>query len=212
MSHDAHALIAGDLAALHRERRRHFGPALVLVLLLIGGFLVLTGVRPDLWAQPAWQLGLQLAVWLLCLVALPAVGLGLWFPARGLRVALALAASLAAVGAALGPGLLDMFSGTGPEGQELLPARVDACMQATLGSGFALFVVAVLSGAFIQRRGRGGALWLSGGIALVALDAIVWHCPSTDLRHNLHSHLGAALVLLALAAVAGLLVHRRARG
>lgn len=207
MTHDARTLIEGDLAGLRRERRRHFGPALVIALLAVGGFLVLTGVRPDLWSQPGWQLGLQLAVWLLCLVALPAVGLGLWFPARGPRIALALAAVLAASGAALGPGLVDMFSGTGPEGQ----MTVDFCTQAMLGNGFVLFVVAVLSGAFIQRRGRGGALWVSGGIALMALDAIVWHCPSQDLGHNLRSHLGAALVLLALAGAAGALVHRRAR-
>lgn len=209
MSHDARALILADMADLRRDRRRHFAPALVLVLITLGGFFLLSGLRPDLWAQPAWQLGLQLATWLLCLVALPAIGLGLWFPARGWRALLALAAVGAAVGAALGPGLMDMVQGTGPERQAL---RVDPCVTATFVEGGLVFAIGVLSGAFVQRRGRGGALWLSGGIALVALDAVVWHCPSLDLWHNLQSHLGAALGLLALAAVGGLLVHRRGRG
>ena len=37
---------------------------------------------------------------------------------------------------------------------------------------YLVFAIGVLSGAFLQRRGRGSALWLSGGIALMALDAV----------------------------------------
>ena len=92
MSVDAQALIVGDLRALRRGRARHFVPALVLSLLLVGGFLVIGGLRPDLWRQPGPQLAAQLATWLLCLVALPAVGLGLWFPSLPLRVGLVVAA------------------------------------------------------------------------------------------------------------------------
>ena len=206
MSHDVQPLILGDLRELRRERRRHFMPALVLVLITLGGFFLLSGLRPDLWHQAGWQLGLQLATWLLCLVALPAVGLGLWFPGRVTRVVLVLAALAAAIGAALGPGLMDMVQGTGPERAAL---RLDYCMTATFLEGGLVFAVGVLSGAFLQRRARGSALWLSGGIALMALDAVVWHCPSNDLWHNLQSHLGAALVLLVIAALAGILVHRR---
>jgi len=206
VSHDVQQLILGDLDALRRDRRRHFMPALVLVLVSLGGFFLLTGLRPDLWHQAGWQLGLQLATWLLCLVALPAVGLGLWFPGRATRVVLALAAIAAAVGAALGPGLMDMVQGTGPERHGV---RLDSCMTSTFAEGGLVFAIGVLSGAFLQRRGRGSALWLSGGIALMALVAVVWHCPSQDLWHNLQSHLGAALLLLALAAVAGVIVHRR---
>jgi hypothetical protein len=206
VSRDAAGLILGDLAELRRQRRRHFVPALALALLVLGGFLLLTGLRPDLLHQPAWQLALQLATWLLCLVALPAIGLGLWFPGRWVRVAVALAAVGAAIGAALGPGLMDMVHGTGPDGQAL---SLDYCMQATFLQGGLLFAVGVISGAFVARVGRGGALWLSGGIALMALDAVVWHCPSQDLSHNLQSHLGAAVLLLVVAAVGGLIVHRR---
>lgn len=208
MSLDAHSLIAGDLRGLRRDRRRHFVPAAILVLLLLGGFLLLTGLRPDMWMQPGWQIAAQLAVWLLCLVALPAVGLGLWFPSRPLRLALAVCAVLAAVAAALGPGLMDMFVGTGQLDQG---PRADRCVAATFGAGITMLAIGVLSGAFAQRRRPGAALWISGGVTLMALDAIVWHCPSDDLGHNLYSHLGAAALLLLLAAAVGVITHARQR-
>lgn len=208
MSVNAEALIVGDLRALRRGRARHFLPALVLSLLLLGGFLTLTGLRPDLWLQPGWQIAAQLAVWLLCLVALPAVGLGLWFPGRAVKVVLAVAAVAVAVAAALGPGLLDMFRGAGALGQG---PQLDLCVASTIGAGLPLIALGVLSGAFAQRRKAGGGLWVSGGLALMALDAITWHCPSDDLGHNLFSHFGAAGLLLVLAAVAGVVAHRRQR-
>ena len=207
MNVDVPALIRGDLQALRRGRARHFVPALVLSLLIVGGFLLATGLRPDLWRQPPTQLVAQLAVWLLCLVALPAVGLGLWFPSFAVRVLLALAAVVAAVVAALGPALSDLVFGAGASGQP----RLDMCVQATFVTGLVLLTLGVLSGAFAQRRRAGGALWVSGGVALMALDAIVWHCPSTDAGHNLFSHLGAAALLLLLAAVVAVLTHRRQR-
>ena len=205
MSIDAEALVVEDLRALRRGRARHFVPALVLSLLTVGGFLVVGGLRPDLWLQPPVQLVAQLAVWLLCLVALPAVGLGLWFPPRPLRVVLASAAVLAAVLAALGPGLFAMLPGTGQGPQ------MDPCVAGTFGSGLGLLAIGVLSGAFAARRWPGSAIWVSGGVALMALDAVVWHCPSEDMHHNLFSHLGAALLLLLLASVVAVIVHRRQR-
>lgn len=208
MTVDAEALIRGDLRALRRGRARHFLPALGLSLLFIGGFLTLEGLRPDLWLQPAWQIAAQLAVWLLCLVALPAVGVGLWFPGRAMKLALAIGAVIAALAAAFGPALLDMFPGTGPLSQG---PQFDRCVASMLGSGFPLIALAVLSGAFAQRRRAGGGLWVAGGLALMALDAITWHCPSNDLGHNLFSHAGPAGLLLGLAAVAGVIAHRRQR-
>ncbi len=98
-----------------------------------------------------------------------------------------------------------MFSGTGQGPQ------VDKCVAGTFGSGLALLAIGVLSGAFAARRRAGSAIWVSGGVALMALDAVVWHCPSDDMRHNLFSHLGAALLLLLLASVAAVVVHRRQR-
>ena len=74
MSLDAVQLIVADLQATRRARTRHFLPALILSLMVVGGLLVLEGLRPDLWHQPVGQLLAQLAVWALCLVALPANG------------------------------------------------------------------------------------------------------------------------------------------
>lgn len=204
MSLDAARLIAADLHATRRARARHFVPALILSLLVVGGFLVLTGLRPDLWHQPLAQLLAQLAVWALCLVALPAVGLGLWFPPRALRLVLAIAAVAAALLAALGPDLTRILgTGQGPQ--------LDYCVTATVGSGFLVLAIGVLSGAFAARRGAASGLWVSGGLSLMALDAVVWHCPSDDAGHNLYSHLGAAALLMLLASAAGWIVHRRQR-
>ncbi len=213
MSLDVERLIVGDLQAARRGRARHFVPALVLTLLVIGGFLLLEGLRPDLWRQQPAQLIAQLAAWALCLVALPAVGLGLWFPARPVRALLIAGAVAAALVAGIGPGLWDLFSGTGAFGQAALEQgpRLDYCVTATFGSGLALLAIGALSGAFAQRRRPGSALWVSGGVALMALDAVAWHCPSDDVGHNLFSHLGAATLLLALAGVTGLIVHARQR-
>lgn len=206
MSVNAELLIVGDLQALRRGRARHFMPALVLSLLLVGGFLTVDGLRPDLWLQPAWQIGAQMAVWLLCLVALPAVGIGLWFPSRALKVVLATGAVLAALAAALGPALLDMLPGPLSQGPTF-----DRCVATMMGAGIPLIALGVMSGAFAQRRSAGGGLWVSGGLALMALDAITWHCPSNDLGHNLFSHFGSAGLLLVLAALAGFTAHRRQR-
>lgn len=206
MSLDAARLITADLQLARRARARHFGPALILSLLFVGGFLVLEGMRPDLWRQPGAQLLAQLAVWGLCLVALPAVGLGLWFPPRPLRIGLVIAAIAAAVLAALGPDLGRILGGTGQG------PRLDYCVAGTVGTGLVVLTIGVLSGAFAARRRATSALWVSGGLSLMALDAIVWHCPSDDPGHNLFSHLGAAALLMLLASVAGLIVHRRQRG
>lgn len=202
MTVDAHAVIVGDLKALRRGRARHFLPALMLCLLVLGGFLLVGGLRPDLWRQPGPQLPAQLALWLLGLVALPAIGLGLWFPRPAVSGALAAAAAIAAMVAALGIPLRW-------PGATAFP--LDRCGATTLGSGIGLLAIAVLSGAFVARRRPGSALWVSAGVALMALDVIVWHCPSADPIHNLYSHLGAAIVVLMVAAAVGLVVHRRQR-
>ncbi|MBA3548066.1 MAG: hypothetical protein H0T76_16415 [Nannocystis sp.] len=208
MSLDALGLIVADLRAGRQARVRYFMPALVLALLLVGGFLVLEGLRPDLWRQPLGQLGAQLAVWLLCLVAMPAVGLGLWFPARSLRIVLVIAAIAAAAVAALGQDLWAILTGGGVPGQG---PRLDYCLGATVGAGFVLLALGVLSGAFAARRRASSALWVSGGMSLMAFVVSVWHCPSADPGHNLYSHLGAALLLMLLASGAGLIAHHRQR-
>lgn len=205
---DVRQLIAGDLRAQRRERARHYRLALLLVVMASAGLLMGTGVRPDLLSQPPIQLALQLLTWVLAFVALPAVGLGLWFPGPRIRVALAVTAAAVAALVAAGPGLMDMSDGTGTSGHGL---RLDFCVQLTLGSGALTVLACAASGAFAQRRRPTAALWLAGAVALIAVDTAAWHCPWTDLGHTLPSHLGAGALLLALAGVVGVWLHRHQR-
>ncbi len=205
---DARRLIEGDLQAQRRERAQHFRPALLLVVLVSAGMLMVTGVRPDLLSQPPAQLALQFLTWALAFVALPAVGLGLWFPSARARLGLAALAAAVAALVAAGRALSDMFGETAFEGAGL---RLDYCTKLTLGSGVLTLLVCAVSGAFAQRRRPGGALWLAGAVALIAVDTTTWHCPWTHLGHTLPSHLGAGALLLALAGGAGLVLHRRQR-
>lgn len=205
---DARRLIAGDLAAQRRERAQHFRAALLLTALGAAGLLAGTGVRPDLLAQPPAQFGLQLLVWALAFVALPTLGLGLWFPGRAVRVVVAAIAAGAAALVAAGPALWDRSATTGPPGHG--PA-LDFCTRLTLGSGAVTLLVCAVSGAFVARRRPSGALWLAGAVALVAVDTATWHCNWADLGHTLPSHLGAGAVLLALAGLVGVGLHRRQR-
>lgn len=209
MTVDAKRLISGDLQAQRRERAQHFKAALLLVALGSAGLLTAVGVRPDLLRQPPGQLALQLLAWTLAFVVLPALGLGLWFPGARARWAIAGLAAATAGLVAAGPALLDMSHSTGPTGPGL---AFDYCTRLTLGSGALTLVVCALSGAFAMRRRPSAALWLAGSVVLIAVDTATWHCPWTHLTHTLPSHLGAGGLLLALATIAGLWLHRRQRG
>lgn len=198
---DARRLIEGDLQDLRRERALHFRPALVLAVLAPAGLLLYTTLRDDLLRQPAWLLALQGVIWLLALLALPAIGLGLWFPSRPARVALAGAALAAASVVALGPELF-----RGPLEGDLF--RLGYCSYLTLGAGALVLAVCAISGAFAQRRRTTAALWLSASIALIGVVTTTWHCPVTELDHTLPMHLGSGALLLAVAAATGVAAHR----
>ncbi|HEY8379048.1 MAG TPA: hypothetical protein VIK91_21295 [Nannocystis sp.] len=206
---DARALITEDLAARRRERAQHFRAAWVLAVLIPALGLLATGVRGDLWQQPAWVLGLQLLVWPLALFALPAIGLGLWFPGRAARVALGVLAAAVAVAVAAGPVLFDMSYAPGPEDH---PAYRVGCALLTLGAGALVLAVCALSGAFAQRRRRAAGLWLAAAIALIGVETTTWHCVIINLDHTLPSHLGAGVLMLLLAGLVGAALHRRQRG
>lgn len=203
---DARRLIAGDLQAQRRERATHFRGALALSVALPAALIAVTGLRHDLLTQPTWLISLQILVWALALVALPAIGLGLWFPGRPARVVLGALAGAAAVLVAAGPQLVDAAALAGPAG-----LRLDGCTRLTFGSGVLLLAVCALSGAFAIRRRPAAALWLSAAIALLAVDTTAWHCYLTDLDHTLPSHLGSGALLLLLAGVLGVALHRRQR-
>ena len=202
---DAARLITADLATDRRARAQHFRAAAVLAVVAPGLVLFAVGARPDLLAQPPWILALQLLVWALALAALPALGLGLWFPRRAARIVLGLAAALAGLVVALGPALLDMS-------HEAMFDHGLACASLTLALGALLLAICAVSGAFAQRRRRVAALWLAAAVALVGVDTIAWHCPVTDTGHTVTGHLGAGVVTLLIAGLVGAALHRRQRG
>ncbi|MDC0715380.1 hypothetical protein [Nannocystis bainbridge] len=206
---DAKSLIAGDLAERRRERLQHFRPAWLLAAAIPLVGLLATGARDDLWAQPAWILALQAFVWGLALFALPALGLGLWFPGRAARIALGLVAAVVAVLVAAGPALFDMSY---PTGMEDHPIYQIGCASLTLAAGALVLAICAVSGAFVQRRRSAGALWLAAAIALVGIVTTTWHCVITGLDHTLPSHLGAGVLMLLLAGLVGAALHRRQRG
>jgi hypothetical protein len=204
---DAAKLIIADLESLQRERRRHFLPALLIVVLALAAGMVTLGLRPDLLAQPWWQLALQCVLWVLCLIVFPAIGLGLLFPSRNARIALAAGAVGLTVVATLG--LPD-------------PALFRADEHVHVGGGCSMMIaiytlvvllMGLLSGAFVQRRKVSAVYWIAAGISLTALTAITWQCPMTGAAHVVPSHLAVAAGLMIGTSLVGMLVHRkRARG
>ncbi|MCA9660823.1 MAG: hypothetical protein KC486_20945 [Myxococcales bacterium] len=208
---DVSALIVGDLERRRRDKRRHFLPALLLVVLFVGGSLAFIGVRADLLDQPLWQLALQLLLWILCFLIFPAIGLGLLFPRRTTRVLLAVTAVATTVVAAVGQGLSDLASLS----DHLAGEHGLGCGAYMIGAGMVLLAIGYLSGAFVQRRRPAAVFWITAGVALASLNLVTWHCPATGLAHLLPGHLGGAAILLILASVVASIAHlreSRARG
>lgn len=199
-SDNAFQAIMQDLRKQQRVRRAHFLPALLLVAILVIGVLVSLEVRPDLLEQPPAQLALQGALWIVCLLVLPAVGVGLLFPGRWMRVSLATGAILLAAAASTGWPLTDLHHGEA--------VGIDGCMTIVMGTGIMLVLIGFLSGAFVQRRGVASVFWVAAGLALVALNVVTWHCPASGLLHVLPSHLGGAALLMSVAVAVGVLSRR----
>lgn len=201
---DAATLIVADLDAQQQRRRRHFLPALLIVIAALVGGMVVLGLRPDLLAQPWWQLAIQCVLWVLCLIVFPAIGLGLLFPSRGLRIGLA--------SGAVGLTLLATL-GLEQSAAEIAEAHShDRLGCATLVSVYAVMVLVMglLSGAFVQRRRTSAVYWIAAGVALTGLNAITWQCPVTGAAHVLPGHLAVALGLMIASSLVGIWVHRRA--
>jgi drug/metabolite transporter (DMT)-like permease len=201
---DAAKLICADLERQQQRRRRHFLPALAIVVLALGGGMTVVGLRPDLLAQPWWQLALQCVLWLLCLIVFPAIGLGLLFPSRGVRIGLAAGAVGLTVLATLGLPGPAMFA---PDDHGKLGCSVLISVYGTV-----VLLMGILSGAFVQRRKTAAVYWIAAGIALTGLTAITWQCPVTGVSHILPSHLGMAAALMLATSLIGLLMHRRRDG
>ena len=205
MTVDSKQIIMSDLEDLQSRRRRHFGLALVLAIAVVGTAVAL-GVRPDLLNQPPLQLVAQAVLWLVCLVLFPAIGVGLWFPRRRTRVALAITGVAAMVVATTG--WPRVAHGSGTHGSW---AGLDPCIATVLASGVLLLALGILSGAFVQRRRATSVYWVAAGLSLAALDLVTWMCPDRGLKHVLPSHLGGASLLMVLALLVGLWVHRQGR-
>ncbi len=194
--------IRSELGAQQRARRAHFRPALLLSLVVVLAPLVVMGVRPDLWQLPPAQLGVQILLWVLCLVVFPAIGVGLLFLGRAARVGLAVVAVALTVVASTGwP-----FSGSHMGHAD---GHVLGCFSVTVAIGVVMLGIGVISGAFVQRRRVSAVFWLASGLALVALNVVTWHCPNSGMLHVLPSHVGGAALLLGLAAVIGVVVRRK---
>lgn len=202
---DAYHAIVADLERGQKARRAHFLPAIMLVAIVVLGFFVVMRVRPDLLDQPPEQLAVQCVMWVLCLLLMPAIGVGLFFPNRRLRLAIAVAAVFCAMAATTGwPfGAPDMH---GPDG------GLDRCAAVVVGTGVLMLGIGMLSGAFVQRRRITGVFWVVAGLSLAALNIVTWHCPQSGLMHVLPSHLGGAGLLLAVGAAIGVMGWRRERG
>jgi hypothetical protein len=198
---DAAELILADLGVQQERRRRHFLPALLIAIIAIAGPMLIVGVRPDLLAQPAWQLALQCVLWLLCLIVFPAIGLGLMFPSRTTRVVLA--------GGAVGLTLLATLGVPAGLGADDHAHSGAGCSMLIIFYALAVLLMGLLSGAFVQRRRVSAVYWIAAGISLTALSAITWQCPATGVAHVLPSHLAVAAGLMIATSIVGILVHRR---
>ena len=187
--------IVQDLRGLQRERRRHFAVAFLLVLAAVATFAAVKA-RADLWQQPPLELAGQLGIWGLALVIYPAIGIGLIFPPRWMRILVL----------ALGAGAVAMVvqAWSTPGGAPLHLMALDPCSATVLAGGSFLIVLALSSGAYLQRRRVGGLLWIAAAIALAGFDLVTWLCPAQAVPHVVPSHLGAAALLLAAALGLGL--------
>ena len=201
---DVAQVILKDLELEQRDRRRHFLPALFIVVLALGGGFLMTGMRPDLLEQPWWQLALQCLLWILCLIVFPAIGLGLMFPSRGARIGLAAGAVGLTLLATLGLPSAEMFGGADKHFH-----LAGGCGMMITVYAVAVLLMGLISGAFVQRRKLSAVYWIAAGISLTALTAITWHCPMNGAAHVLPSHLGVAAAMMIGVSVIGMVAHRR---
>jgi len=170
-------------------------------LVAVVALLVVLGVRPDLLGLSPARLAVQVVLWALCLVVFPALGVGVLFVGRMMRVILAVSAIALTVVASTGWPFAPLAHAPG--------AASLGCFSVTLATGIALLGIGVLSGAFLQRRKMTAVFWIAAGLSLVALNVVTWHCPASGMLHILPSHVGGAAVLLGLAALVGWFVRRR---
>jgi hypothetical protein len=196
--------IEANLSSALRRRRSHFLPATLLATAAVAGVLIAGTLRPDLLEQAPSQLTVQALLWVLCLLVLPAIGVGVLFVGRTARIALIVAAIVATAAATTGWPLTRSWHAGHAE-------PIGGCLALVGAVGVLLLGLGFISGAFVQRRRASSVFWVAAGLSLAALNVATWHCPITGLLHVVPGHLGGAALLLVLAAVVGMWAHRRAR-
>ena len=200
MKRDASTLIEADLDAAAAHKRRHFLPALIGATSLVGALLAMAGVRDDFAQMPGWRQFALTGSWIVCGLLFPAVGVGLWFPRRSLRVAVVLMGIVLPLSSVLG----------WPLGHEA-PHAAAPCGLALLGLGGGLVGIGAVSGAFAQRRAVGSSAWVAGGLTLTALATTSWVCPVDEGGHLTWGHVVPGLLLAAFAVGLGRWLHARQR-
>ncbi|MCR9164857.1 MAG: hypothetical protein ACE37F_15265 [Nannocystaceae bacterium] len=192
--------IGDDLSAAAAQKRRHFVPAALGAAALCLALLAMAGTRDDFAALPPWRQLAFAASWIVGGLLFPAVGVGLWFPGRAGRIALAAAGIALPVCAVLGgPAAHEGDHPAGPCGLAL------ACL------GLALVGLGALSGAFAQRRAARSTGWVAAGLTLSAATTSGWICPYDAPTHLLWGHVAPALALVVVAAALGRWMHARQR-
>ncbi len=197
---DIFEAISADLDREQSTKRRHFTPALLIALGVVALLFGALGIRQDLFDQPLWRIATQGGLWLVCLILFPAIGIGLWFPSRALRIGIATVGGGLALVSALG------WPPTSPTGDGGGP-----CAMMLLSVGAVFLGLGALSGAFGQRRASSSTFWVASGIALGALASITWMCPNDASDHVLGTHLAPAVGLAVVASLIGMALHKRLR-
>ncbi len=199
MKRNAFDAIGADLSAAAAEKRRHFVPALLGGACLVAVLLMMAGIREDFAQMPTWRQIALGASWVVCGLLFPAVGIGLWFPGRGSRIALVGAGLAAPLFAVVGWPLSDAPHPAAPCGIALV----------MLGAG--LVGIGALSGAFAQRRAASSTAWVAGGLTLAALTTTSWICPVDEVMHVATGHLLPGLVFAGIAVGLARWLHARQR-
>ena len=200
MKRDVFDVIGADLSAAVAEKRRHFVPATIGAISLILVLVAMAGTRHDFGEMPLWRQLSFGASWIVCGVLFPAVGVGLWFPRRWTRLALALVGLALPLCAVLG----------NPAAHED-PHPAGPCGMALVVLGIGLVGIGALSGAFAQRRASASTIWVAAGLTLAAVTTTGWICPVDEPGHLAWGHVVPALGFIVAAVMLGRWVHARQR-
>jgi hypothetical protein len=196
------AAIQRQLDAELAQRRTRFGVVSVIAVAVLAVLAVVMGLRSDLGEHPAvWLATLAMAA-TVAVVALPAIGAGVWFPSLRLRWILTAVC-------AVGLGLVAL-AGPGATMPDVAAPPWSGCAMAAMIGAIVVSVGVVAGRAFVQRRSAAAVWWTATGIGLGSGTFVTTLCGSPVTSHVLSAHLGPAILALLLGAMLGRVLHRRA--